>query len=200
MKTISIFLMLILLVFSMHLTAQEVTTNLDEARSSYNAGDLENTRFTLQEALNGINETIGYEILETLPVKLGDMEKVEGSDAVTGTNMGFAGLYVSREFKGDSTTASFQIISDSPLLSSISAMLSMSVFFASDPDQKRIKIDGYKALLTRNEDEQGRVSYDTQLPFGNSLMNIEITGIKEEKKVTGVLDEVPVGQVVEIAK
>jgi len=200
MKTKIYIAALLLIGFMVRLSAQEVTTNLSDARSSYNSGDLDNARFALQESLNGINQAIGKDILELLPEKLGDMQKVEGSDDVTGTNIGFAGLFVGREYQGENSTASFQIVSDSPLMGAISSMLSMSIFFAADPNQKRIKIDGYKALLTRSEDEEGIVSYDVQIPFGSSLMTLGTVGISEEKRVTGVLDEIPVSKVVKTAE
>lgn len=193
-------MLVIMIGLGFQLSAQELASNLSDARTSYNTGDLENTRFALREALNSINEAIGSEVLGILPDKLGDMDKVEGSDDVTGTSIGFVGLYISREYKKDSATASFQIVSDSPMLSSINSLLSMSVFFASDPNQKKIKIDGYKALLTREESENGRVSYDVQMPFGNSLMTFETTGIDEEEQVTGILDEVPVSEIAETVK
>lgn len=181
--------------------AQEVPTNLGDAGSSYGTGDLENTRFALQQALIGINQTIGQEILAILPTSLGGMNQVEGSDDVSGSGVAFAGLFVGREYLGDdSTRASLQVISDSPMLASVNSLLSMSVFFAADPNQKRIKLDGYKALLTRSEAENGLVVYDVNMPFGESMLNVNITGVPEEKKVTGILDEVPVGKIVETAQ
>lgn len=196
MKTYIYIISLILIFHSSLLEAQEVASDLGEARSSYTAGDLENTRFELQQALNGINQTIGNEILIQLPVTLGDMNAVEGSDNVTGSGSGFAGLFVSREYQGENTSATFQIISDSPMLVGVNSLLSMSVFLAADPNQKRIKIDGYKALMTRSEDEEGLVKYDVNMPFGDSMMNFTTEGVNEEKQVTGILDEVPVGEIV----
>ena len=180
--------------------AQEVTANLNEASSAYQSGDLENARFALQEALNGINQAIGQEIINKLPLKLGEMNSVEDSDNVTNTNMGFAGLYVERDYKGETSEASFTIISDSPMIAAISSLLTMSVFTATSPDQKRIKVDGYKALLTRNEGDEGNVSYDCQLPFGNSLMTLTTHGISEEKAVIGMMESIPVAEIVKISQ
>lgn len=180
---------------------QDVNASLDEARSSYSSGDLENARFALQQALSSINQAIGQEILGMLPDEIGGMAKVEGSDDVTGTNIGFAGLFVSRDFSQDTTkTAAFEIMSDSPLLGSISALLSMSVFMASDPNQKRIKVDGYKALLTRGDDGYGKVSYELQLPFGNSLMTFNTRGIDEESSFTALLEDIPVAEIIKVAE
>ncbi|HPE55949.1 MAG TPA: hypothetical protein P5514_05740 [Bacteroidales bacterium] len=182
------------------LSQNDVPKLLDEASSSYSSGDLENARFALQEALNGINQAIGQDILSQLPQTIGDMSIVENSDNVTGTNLGFAGLYVNRDYKSETSELNFQIISDSPMMAAISSMLSMSVFMAADPNQKRIKLDGYKALMTRNEDSEGVVSYDIQLPFGSSLMTFTVNGISDGDEVEQLLGEIPVGTIIEKAQ
>ncbi|MCB0805058.1 MAG: hypothetical protein KDC05_04615 [Bacteroidales bacterium] len=183
------------------LQSQDLQARLDEAESSYNSGDLENARFALQEALNEINKAIGNDILAILPDELGGIPKVENSDNVTGTNMGFAGLYVNRDFQAEGKDANFQIISDSPLLSSISSMLSLSVFMAADPNQKRIKVDGYKALMTRSENEDGSTySWDVSLPFGDSMITLQCHGIEDGKTVEKIMNDIPVARIIEIAK
>lgn len=196
--TISIFV--IILLFTVPVFSQDFNATLEEASTSYNSGDLENARFALQRALQEINQAIGAEILGVLPENLGGMEKELDGDNVTGTNMGFAGLYVSRNYKGENRDASVQIVSDSPMLAGINALLTMPVFMASDPNQKRIKIDNYKALMTKNESEEGHISYDVQMPFGSSLLTFNCNGIAEEKEVTKMLDEIPVSEIVKMAQ
>lgn len=186
--------------FSISNAQNDVPGLLDEASSSYSSGDLENARFALQEALNGINQAIGEDILSQMPASIGDLSMVEGSDNVTGTNLGFAGLYVNRDYNSETASLNFQIISDSPMLAAVSSMLSMSVFMGSDPNQKRIKLDGYKALMTRDEDDEGIVSWDVQLPFGNSLMTFEIEGVSDGDEVENLLNEIPVGGIIETAQ
>jgi hypothetical protein len=201
MKNLNKIILAVFIGFSVQLSAQDVNSSLSDASSSYGSGNLENARFELQEALNGINQTIGKEILDLLPKEVEGMNVVEDSDNVTGTSAGFfAGLYVNREYSDGTNQASFNIMSDSPFLSGINTLLSMSVFMGSDPNQKRIKIDGYKALLTRNESEEGPVSYDIQLPFGNSLMTFSCTGIDKEETVTGMMEDIPVEEIIKMAQ
>ncbi|MCB2220375.1 MAG: hypothetical protein KQI35_08275 [Bacteroidetes bacterium] len=194
------FVLAVILISNIVLSQNNVPQLLDDASASYEQGSLENARFTLQEALNGINQAIGKGILEKLPESIGGMEKVAESDNVTGTNMGFAGLYVNRDYQSETGDLNFQIISDSPMLSAISSMLSMSVFMAADPNQKRIKLDGYKALLTKSEDETGDVSFDVQLPFGNSLMTFAIHGKNTTDEVEELLEAIPISEIIEIAQ
>ena len=182
------------------MSAQEVTASLDEALSSYKSDNLEDARFTLQGALNGINQAIGKEILAILPDEMNGMPKVEMGDDVTGVNTGFAGLFISRSYTAEDRNASIEIVSDSPLLAGINTLLAMPGFMTSDENQKRIKIEGYKALLTRNTDDEGMVSYDLQMPFSGSLLTFQCAGIEDENEVIAMAKKIPVDEIVTIAR
>ncbi len=182
------------------LNAQEVTASLDEALSSYKSDNLEDARFALQGALNGINQAIGKEILAILPDEMNGMSKIETGDDVTGVNIGFAGLFISRSYTAEDRNASIEIVSDSPLLAGINTILAMPGFMTSDENQKRIKIEGYKALLTRNTDSEGMVSYDLQMPFSGSLLSFQCEGIEDENEVIGMVNRIPVDEIVAITR
>ena len=182
------------------ISAQEVTASLDEALSSYKSDNLEDARFALQGALTGINQAIGKEILAILPEEMNGMSKVETGDDVTGVNTGFAGLFISRSYSAEDKNASITIMSDSPLLAGINTILAMPGFMTSDENQKRIKIEGYKALLTRNTDGEGMVSYDLQMPFSGSLLSFQCAGIEDENEVIGMASRIPVDQIVTITR
>jgi hypothetical protein len=182
------------------INAQEVTASLDKALSSYRSDDLEDARFALQGALTGINQAIGREILAILPDEINGMSMVETGDDVTGVNTGFAGLFISRSYTAEDRNASIEIVSDSPLLAGINTILAMPGFMTSDENQKRIKIEGYKALLTRNTDSEGIVSYDLQMPFSGSLLSFQCAGIEDENEVIGMANRIPVDDIVAIAR
>lgn len=194
---------LLLAIFFVGLFAQDsekpVPGLLDEAKSSYNSGDLENSRFALQRALNEINRAIGNDMLALMPESLGDMAVVADEDNVTGVNSGFAGLFVNRHYKSETTAASVEIVSDSPLLGSINILLSMPVFMATDPNQKRVKVDGKKALLTKSVDEMS-TSYEVQLVFDDTLFTFHTDGIESEDEALGLLDMFPVTDIINVAK
>ncbi len=201
MKKITfLFAIALIIIPGTHIKAQEVTASLDEALSSYKSDNLENARFALQGALNGINQTIGKEILNILPDEMNGMAKVEAGDDVTGVNTGFAGLFISRSYAGENGDASIEIVSDSPLLAGINTILAMPGFMTSDENQKRIKIEGYKALLTKNTDSEGVVSYDIQMPFSGSLLTFQCSGVDNENEVIGMASSIPVNEIETIAR
>ncbi len=193
-----LFIIASILLMSITASAQEVQIRLDEALSSYRSEDLENARFSLQEALIGINEAVGQEILSVFPAEMNGMNKVDENDEVTGMNVGFAGLLVHRSYIGEEGEASIDLISDSPMLAGINTILAMPGFMTSDPNQKRVKVSNYKALLTRNEDDTGKVSYDLQVPLNSSLLAFQCSGIEDENEVLDLAELIPVKRIVEI--
>ena len=200
MKKLIISALMFGLFLGFQVKAQDVQEKLNEAGASYSSGDLENARFALQQALQGINQAIGKDILALLPDNLGGMDKITENDNVTGVTAGFAGLFVNRNYKGENKDASVQIMSDSPMITAINAMLAMPSFVNSDPNQKRIKIENYKALLTKNVSTEGVVSYNIQMPFGSSMFTFACSGIPDENEVTGMLKNIPIDKIIKTAE
>lgn len=182
--------------------AQNIDKNLSDAKSAYKGGNLEDARFSLQQALNDVNTAIGKEILQQLPAKMVNLAGNSSEDNVTGTGLGYAGLYVKRSYGTEQgNSASIEIVSDSPLLAGINTILAMPAILSSgDPNQKRIKVDGYKALLERSEDDQGKVSYSVQVPYGNSLLSVYFNGISSESDVMNALNTIPVTKIAALSK
>ena len=176
-------------------SAQEVETKLDEAQSAYREGNLEAARFALQQAMNEIDLAIGREVLGLLPANMGQMAMVETDDQVGSAGMGFAGLYVQRNYRSDGdSSADLQILADSPLLAGINAILALPSF-VSDANQKRIRVGNYRSLLQKSENSAGLVTWDVQVPFGSSLLTLQVKGADSEQAVIDMANTIPVDQV-----
>lgn len=195
MKKLVICAMIAMQFFVIQGYAQDVTGKLDQAKSAYSAGDLENTRFALQQALQEINQMIAKEILELLPAEMGKMPKLAAEDSYSGGIGVYAGLTVHRNYKSEGSSLEIDILGDSPMIKAINSMLAMPGFMTSDPNQKKIKIGGYKALLTKNTDDQGIVSCTVQLPFDNSLLTVNTNGIADENELIGMLNTIPMADI-----
>ncbi|MBE0639439.1 MAG: hypothetical protein IH598_13060 [Bacteroidales bacterium] len=195
-----IFTIICILALGLNLQAQDVNEKLSEAQSEYKSGNLENARFALQEALQFINQAIGREVLEMLPTQLGDMTKLDTDDNVTGTTALFAGLFINRRYASEKSNASIEIMSDSPLITSINAFMSLPAIMVTDPNQKRIKVDNYRGMLTKSKDTEGVVSYNAQIPIGSTLFTFNTTGIADEKTVTDYLNQLQIGKIAKFAE
>lgn len=205
MKTLQNIAGLVLIFICTYVQGQEVEKNLDEAKSAYKSENYEDARFALQQALVEIDKEIGKQILAVLPESMGGLKYNVNNEQVTGMSSGYVGLFVSRSFgtAEDGKTSDIQVISDSPMLAGINAILAMPTFVAGmgDPNQKRIKVDGYKGLLQKNVAEDGTItSFDVQIPFGSSLLSVNFKGFSNENDVIAMTNTIPISKVVGITK
>ncbi len=186
---------LILCAFAFGLQAQEFAAKISEAKSAYNSGNLENTRFALQQAMSELDMVIGQEVLALLPETIGGLAINSEDDNSTGSGLGFSGVYVHRNYGDDAgEEASIDLITDSPLMAGITAILAMPTFLGgTDNNQKTIKIDGYKSLLQKND-----TGYDIQIPLQNSLLTFHYSGTKSESDVISMVNNLPVTKIAQL--
>jgi hypothetical protein len=183
MKTIAI--ILITLFSASGVIAQNFDKHVSDARSAYESGNLENSRFSMEQALRELDILIGKEIIKLLPAKMGQLSAVVAEDQVTasGAAMG-AGLFINRKYGADPKKADLQIMNNSPLLAGINALLAIP-FLSGDANQKQVKIQGYKALIRMDKDEAtGKVTHNLQVPFGNTLLTLHVTESSEAEIIS----------------
>jgi hypothetical protein len=183
--------------------AQEFDKSLASAKSAYSSGNLEDARFNLENALREVDVAIGKEVMKVLPTTLGTLPYNAKEDNVTGMSASFAGLYVHRTYgTAQDKNAYIDIVSDSPMMAGISAILSMPMIMNSgDNNQKVIKVQGYKTLLTKQADENGQVTgYDVQTPFGNSMLTLHYSGNITEAEITKLANSIPLEKIVSVAQ
>ena len=181
------------------LPAQEVDRQLNEAHQAYQAGKLQDSRHALQQALHDIDLLIGAEILKLLPENLGEMQTRENEDHIS--SMGVAGILVTRSYiynEGEKS-ASVNIMGDSPMLAGVNALLSLPVFIG-DSNQKRIRVGGQRALLQKNDDGEGPVSWDVQVPMGTTLLSFTASGFDDENTVTEMVNTIPVEEIARLTR
>jgi len=181
------------------LTAQDVDKQLNDARTAYRSGDLHESRFALQQALNEIDKAIGAEILALLPAQFSALNSVAGSDNVT--SAAYVGLFVSRNYENTekTQTATVSIIGDSPLMAGVNAILALPMI-ASDPNQKRIRVGGYRGILQRNDDGAGNISWEAQIPIGSTLFTFSTRGIPEERTVTEMINTIKIDEIARLTR
>jgi len=191
---------IISIVFVFSVSAQEQLGNyLSDAKSSYGSGNLEDTRFALQESLNELYVVISKKILATLPDQLGDAKALSDGDQYNATMMGYTGVFIDRTYANATNDKNIQItlVHDSPLMSGIGSFLA-SPIMAMATGRKRIKVDGYKAALEKDEGSEDQ--YTLYIPFSKSLITIDLDGYTSETEVIGLANQLPIAKIVEIAQ
>lgn len=180
--------------------AQEFDKNLASAKSAYTSGKLEDARFAMEQMLRDLDAAIGKEILKMMPAKLGAMNANVADDNVTGGAGVAAGLFVHRAYGTGAKTANVEIINNSPMLSGLTAMLSLPMLGNSDPNQKQVKVQGYKSLLRKEVDSQtGKTNYELQTPFNNTLLTLKVNDTNEAE-ILGFANTIPLAKIAEFAQ
>jgi hypothetical protein len=157
---------------TLNVYAQEnFSSNLTTAKSAYSSGKLEDARFAMQQMLTEIDIAIGKEIIKMLPVKMDAFAANTKSDNVT-ANTGLAGAIVHRDYGTEERKLSLDIMSNSPLVGSLNAILSMPFIGNSgDGTQKTVKVQGYKGILSKSVDaETNKTDYTLQVPLNSTLL------------------------------
>ncbi len=196
-----IYLILFALVAGLSVSAQDFDKNLATARASYSSGDLENARFAMESMLRDLDMAIGKEILKLLPTQLGAAKANEKEDNLSG-GTGFIGLYVQRTYGADPKRSNIEIINNSPLINSIGAMINTPIMggMMRDENQKTIKVQGYKSLLTKNVNtETGKTNYELQIPINNTLVTVKADD-SSESEITGFANTIPLPKIAQIAQ
>ena len=181
--------------------AQDFDKNIATARSTYSSGNLQDSRFAMEQALRDLDMAIGKEVLKVLPTKLGSLAVVEKEDNVTGTG-NYVGLYVQRYYGADPKKGSIEIINNSPMINSLNAILSMPVIggMMRDENQKMVKIQGYKSILTKQvNSETGKTNYELQIPMNNTLVTVKMDD-SNEGEITAAANTIPLSKIVQMAQ
>ena len=180
---------------------QDFAKHLSEARTAYAAGKLDDSRFAMQQLLQELDIITGKEVLKLLPAKMGNENVRTNLDNVSGTS-GFVGVLIHREYgaplknsAADSLTktVSLEIISNSPLIGTINALLSLPLI-GNSPDQKIIKINGYKAIVQKVSGDDAQKEYELQLPLNNSLVTLRAPGFSQDE-VIKMANTLPVAEI-----
>src|SRR4051812_44743093 len=104
--------------------AQDFATDLASAKSAYSSGNLEDARFAMQNMITDLDIAIGKEVLKMLPQKMETYAVNTKADNVT-ANTGLAGAVVHRDYGTEAKKLNLDIMSNSPLVGSLNAILSI---------------------------------------------------------------------------
>jgi hypothetical protein len=180
--------------------AQDFNKNIATAKSSYASGNLEDARFAMQQMLNDLDMAIGKEILKMLPAKMASAASIAANDNVT-ANTGIVGVAIHRDYGTEAKMYSLDLMSNSPLVASINAILSIPFIGNSgDGSQKTIKIDGYKGMLQRSVDEESKkTDYTIQIPIGSTLVTFTAPDTSEDE-VIRMANTIPLSQIIKLVQ
>jgi len=150
-------------------TPPDVKENLTSAEASFKAANYGEARYSLQQAILGVEMEIGQELLKSLPETVASLPKQADKDQVTSSGWGWAGLTIHREYLKDDKQLSMTIANNALMMNAINLYLSNSAYAQTtggNQKWKQTKLKGNKAVIEYDESS----GYKLSVPLGQSSM------------------------------
>jgi hypothetical protein len=153
-------------------SAPDVNQNLDDAGAAYKSGKYGEARYSVQQAMLGVELQIGNNILKSLPETISKLPKDPASDQVTSTGSGWAGLTIVRRYT-DNNNKDFKIT----VANSAMMMAGVNAYFNSvgyaqqtggQQNWKQTKFKGNRAIIEFSEGS----GYKLSVPLGQSTLAV----------------------------
>lgn len=149
-------------------TPPDVVQQITEAETAQSAGNLSDARYSIQQALLGIELQMGKEVLKSLPATVAGLPKDTLEDRVISTQWGWANLTVQRIYRQNDKQLSI-LVGNNVAYAGL-----VNVFFAGNYTQsngdtqnfKQIKVKGNKAVIKYDENE----GYTVLVQLGQNSM------------------------------
>ncbi len=169
----------------------DVLKNINDAGQAFDVKNYGTAKYSVRQAMLGIEMEIGNDILESLPNSIDGLDKVEAKDQVTSMSYGFVGLTMERVYQGGDKELSINIGNNSALLSAANMMLSTGAYSTSSDDQnyKQTTFKGYRSVLQFDNS----TGYTLSVPFGqSSIMVVNGINYNSESEIMAAADNIDI--------
>lgn len=151
-------------------TPPDVQENIADAQASFKSGSYGDARYSIQQAMLGVEMEIGNKVLESLPESISGMAKDESSDQVTSTGYGWVGLTIQREYN-DNKDKEFRVTvaNNAMWMSALNMYMSSGGYSQTtggEQNWKQTKLKGNRAIIEYNEGS----GYKLSVPLGQSSL------------------------------
>jgi hypothetical protein len=150
-------------------TPPDVKQNLADAEVAYKKSSYGEARYSVQQAMLGVEMEIGNKILKSLPEAVAGLAKEAESDQVTSAGWGWAGLTIHREYSAKDKQLGVTIANNSVWMAGVNAYLSSGGYAQQTNGQqnwKQTKLKGYRAIIEYDESS----GYKLSVPLGQSSL------------------------------
>ena len=164
-------------------TPPDVKQNLSDAESSYKAKSYGEARYSVQQAMLGVELEIGQQILKSLPESVSSLPAQKDQDEVTSTGWGWVGLTIKRQYLKDDQELTAFVANNSAWMSALNMYLTSGGYSQSTGGQqnwKQTKVKGYRGVIEYNEGS----GYKLSVPIGQSSLIVwEAVNFASEQEV-----------------
>jgi hypothetical protein len=158
-------------------TPPDVNANLADAEAAYKKNLWGEARYSVQQAMLGVELLIGKEILRGLPERVDPMSKDTLSDRVASTSWGWAGLTIERHYlesgdgkKDNLKELDFMLANNSAWMTAVNMYLAGGYAQSEGNQQnwKQTRLKGNKAVIEYEKSS----GYKISVPIGQASLMI----------------------------
>ena len=162
----------------------DVNEQIADAEQSHGAAKYSDARYSLQQALVGIEIQLGREMLKTLPSPVAGLEKDTTQDKVVSAQWGWSNLTIQRVYTDNKDKQLTVTISNNGMYSGFVTMYFNNAYGvqanADNQNMKQVKVKGNKAII-QYDDSKG---YTLIVPIGQASMIVwEAINFTDETEV-----------------
>jgi hypothetical protein len=165
-------------------TPPDVNQNLSDAETAFNKNGYSEARYSVQQAMLGVELEIGNQILKSLPETIASLPKNATADQVTSSGYGWAGLTIQREYK-DNKDKLFRVMvaNNAMWMSAVNGYLTSGGYAqqtGGEQNWKQTKVKGYRAIIEFYKSS----GYKLSVPLGQtSLVVFEGVNFSTEQEI-----------------
>ena len=162
----------------------DVNAALIDAEAAFKKNQYGDARFSVQQAMLGVEMMIGKEILKGLPDSIAPMKKDTTSDKVTSSGWGWVGLTMQRDYRQniekDPKELSFMLSNNAAWMQVINLYFSGYAQSSGETQNwKQTRLKGYKAIIEYDKSS----GYKLSIPIGQtSLLILEGVNFATEQE------------------
>lgn len=146
----------------------DVQEQIAEAEKAQTAGNYSDARYSVQQALMSIELQLGKQILTSLPNTVNGLQKDTMQNKVVSTQWGWSNLTIQSVYKKDDQQMTVTVGNNAFWSGLVNMYFSNGAYAQTSngdkPNAKQVKVKGYKALITYDEDK----GYGLAVPLGQT--------------------------------
>ena len=152
-------------------TPPDVNQQIADAEKSQSSGDYSNARYSIQQALMGIELQIGKQVLQSLPATVTGLSKDTTQNKVMSTQWGWNNLTIQSVYKKADQQLTVTIGNNSAYSAIANLYFNNAVYTqttsnGNDQNVKQTRVKSYKAVITYDQDK----GYTLLVPLGQSSL------------------------------
>jgi hypothetical protein len=173
-------------------TPPDVKQNLADGEVAYKGGKYGEARYSIQQAMLGVELEIGNKILKSLPETISGLPKDASADQVTSTGYGWAGLTIVRKYSdGNGKDFRVTVANSAMMMAGLNAYLNSGYAQTTGGQQnwKQTKFKGNRSIIEFDQNS----GYKLSVPLGqSSVVVFEAVSFKTENDVMSAANAVDV--------